>query len=232
MDVVLPAGLDVPVWSALNGRWRLLAQGDDAALRLDPAIGPFAAARDEAPDSQSALAALCVPGEEIWLVQRAPIAPPPGLDVVATPELLQMAAPALTPGQHSIDYIELGAADGAEMHALASLTRPGPFEARTHELGGFIGVRSGGRLIAMAGERMRPDGACEVSGVCTHPDHRGCGLARALMAAVARRIVARGDMPFLHVYPSNVGAIALYESLGFTIKRPMHLMIARRPAAD
>ena len=72
-------------------------------------------------------------------------------------------------------------------------------------------------LIAMAGERMRPDGACEVSGVCTHPDHRGRGLARALMAAVARRIVARGDMPFLHVYPSNVGAIALYESLGFTI---------------
>lgn len=232
MDFVLPAGLDAPVWSALNGRWRHLAQGDDAALRLDPAIGPFAAARDEAPDSLLALAALCAPGKEIWLVQRAPIAPPPGLEVVATPELLQMAAPALVPGQRSIDYIELGAADGAEMHALASMTRPGPFEARTHELGGFIGVRSGGRVIAMAGERMRPDGACEVSGVCTHPDHRGRGLARALMAAVARRIVARGDTPFLHVYPSNVGAIALYESLGFTIKRPMHLMIARRPAAD
>ena len=157
MDFVLPAALDAPVWSALNGGWRHLAQGDEAALRLDPAIGPFAAARDEAPDSLLALAALCAPGEEIWLVQRARIAPPPGLDVVATPELLQMAAPALTPGEHSIDYIELGAADGAEMHALASMTRPGPFEARTHELGGFIGMRSGGRLIAMAGERMRPE---------------------------------------------------------------------------
>jgi len=71
----------------------------------------------------------------------------------------------------------------------------------------------------MAGERMKPDGYTEVSGVCTHPDHRGRGYARALMRHVAQRILDRGEQPFLHAYASNRGAIALYESLGFTVLR-------------
>jgi hypothetical protein len=71
----------------------------------------------------------------------------------------------------------------------------------------------------MAGERMKPDGFTEVSGVCTHPDHRGRGYAGALMRLVARRILDRGETPFLHAYASNTGAIALYETLGFTLRR-------------
>ncbi|WP_163317661.1 GNAT family N-acetyltransferase, partial [Enterobacter hormaechei] len=70
-------------------------------------------------------------------------------------------------------------------------------------------------LIAMAGERMRTPGFTEVSGVCTHPDFRGAGLAGKLMRAVAARIVARGELPFLHAYADNASAIALYERLGY-----------------
>jgi predicted GNAT family acetyltransferase len=80
----------------------------------------------------------------------------------------------------------------------------------------------------MAGERMRMPGLCEVSGVCTHPDHRGRGLAGALMSIVAERIIACGETPFLHSYAHNEGAIALYESLGFRIRTNVELTIVTR----
>jgi predicted GNAT family acetyltransferase len=90
-------------------------------------------------------------------------------------------------------------------------------------------VRHEGRLIAMAGERMRMQGYCEVSGVCTHPDFQGRGLAGALMSIVAGRIIERGETPFLHSYAYNASAIALYESLGFRIRAEIGLTVLTRP---
>ena len=115
--------------------------------------------------------------------------------------------------QFAVDVLQ--EADAAEMLALAELTRPGPYRLGSHRFGRFIGVREQGRLIAMAGERMRMPGMAEVSAVCTHPDHRGHGYAGALMRIVAERILARGERPMLHSYADNAGAIALYRSLGF-----------------
>lgn len=102
--------------------------------------------------------------------------------------------------------------------SFALLTRPGPFRARTHTLGRFIGVRENGRLIAMAGERLHLDGFREVSGVCTHPEARGRGLAEALSRAVAQRILDDGEIPFLHAYAINEPALAIYRKLGFTLR--------------
>ena len=51
----------------------------------------------------------------------------------------------------------------------------------------------------MAGERMQDRHFREVSGVCTHPDQQGRGLARRLTELVVRRELARGETPFLHV---------------------------------
>ncbi|MFO1274404.1 MAG: GNAT family N-acetyltransferase, partial [Rubrivivax sp.] len=110
-------------------------------------------------------------------------------------------------------------------------TEPGPFLARTHAMGRFIGVREQGRLLAMAGERFRPEGWTEVSGVCTHPEARGRGLARALSAAVSARIQARGETPFLHAWQSNVAAIRLYESLGFVLRCEVDVAVLEKPAA-
>jgi len=114
------------------------------------------------------------------------------------------------------------------MLALATETRPGPFFARTHQLGDFVGVKAGGRLIAMAGERMKPEGYTEVSGVCTDPGHRGRGYAGALMRVVAHRILARGETPFLHSYAHNTGAIGLYQSLGFALRSEMTMQVLSR----
>jgi predicted GNAT family acetyltransferase len=176
------------------------------------------------------LAALVQPGEDsVYLLQVPPIVTPPGLVAEKTAQGVQMVA--TRPLQPDDGVQLLGDADAAEMLALARLTEPGPFLARTHTMGRFVGLRVDGRLAAMAGERMRFPGHVEISGVCTHPDFRGRGLARRLSAAVAAHVQQRGDLPFLHAWATNRAAIALYESLGFTIRTPVQVAVLRRAPA-
>lgn len=220
----LHAALDGPVWSALHGGHRHLALGGALAKRYPRDIGPFAAlAADEAP-AWAALAELLVPGEAAMLVTPDALAAPAPSGLLSTPlePVLQMVATRALPAA-ALPFEVLGDADADQMRALAGLTNPGPFAARTHRLGEFIGVREGGMLAAMTGERMRPDGAIEVSAVCVHPAHRGKAFARQLLAERTRRIMAAGRQPFLHVYPSNQGAIALYEALGYVVRKRLHL---------
>jgi predicted GNAT family acetyltransferase len=219
--------LDRPAWSALVGRQAGLARGDPAlAVRMDADFGMFAGAAESTADAQSALAGLIEPPQDLWLVEPEPQAAPPGLVVRTHAACWQMVAERLTPApDRPLEVLPLGDADAPDMVTLAALTRPGPFFPRTHRLGDFIGLRQDGALVAMAGERLRPDGFTEVSGVCTHPDHRGRGYAGALMRRVAAKILARGETPFLHAYAGNTGAIALYESLGFVLRREVVLTV-------
>jgi ribosomal protein S18 acetylase RimI-like enzyme len=220
--------LDRPVWSALTGGWSPLAEASGAALRLPRDYGPFAATPGLDAGSLAGLAGF-EPGEDgLWLVEAGAVEAPPGLAAVHHARCVQMTTDDVAPADPEFDVLPLGETDAGEMLALARLTRPGPFASRTHRLGGFIGVRREGRLAAMAGERMKLDGFTEVSGVCTHPDHRGRGYASALMRLAARRILERGETPFLHVYEANAAAIALYETLGFRIRRKVVLTVLNR----
>lgn len=224
--------LDQPVWNALNTGWSHLAQGAGAALRLDPHFGPFAGSADGSPEARSALYDIAPENREIWVVEEGEVPPPPGMTVVRAAPLAQMVAGEINPVSCEAPYLDLTDNDAEAMRALAELTKPGPFATRTHELGHFVGIKENGRLIAMAGERMRLPGLTEVSGVCTHPDARGRGLAGALMSVVMTRMIEKGETPFLHSYASNSGAIALYERLGFRIRKAMTVTIlARDPAA-
>jgi len=212
--------LDRPAWSALTGRQAHLAIVRGGARRYDPAYGVFAAVDDPTGESLADLAELVRAHGDVALLEADPPTGAPGTGVASQEPGVQMVAERIGPAPPpDFEMIPLTDADGPEMLALATLTRPGPFFERTHQLGDFFGVRVGGRLAAMAGERMKPEGATEVSGVCTHPDHRGRGYAGHLTRLVAGRILARGETPFLHAYASNRAAIALYETLGFTLRR-------------
>lgn len=210
--------LDRPVWNALTTRWAAIAEGDARAWRVDRDYGVFGAAADHSPESLTALAALVPEQGELWMVERADWPAPPGTRFARQAECVQMICDGLSSGKApGFEIVELGEDDAPAMYDLAMLTRPGPYAAHTNRLGDFIGVKRDGALIAMAGERMKMPGLSEVSGVCTHPDHRGRGYAGGLMRVVAARMLARGETPWLHAYASNVGAIALYESLGFRL---------------
>ena len=207
--------LDRPVWSSLASVHAAFAVGGERARRFAPDIGPLAGARDDEPESLAELAALVPADGTLLVLQVDPIVLPPGTVVTVDAPGVQMVLDKLTDVAPDDRIVPLGDADRPAMLELATLTKPGPFGARTSALGEFFGVKEVGQLIAMAGERMKQPGFVEVSGVCTHPTARGRGLARTLSAHVARRILARGELPYLHSYAANAAAIALYESLGF-----------------
>lgn len=219
-----------PVWNALATRHDRFAVGGDRARRFAPDIGPLAGARDDDPASLAALAALvgAGAGDALILLQADPVVLPDELVATTASPGVQMVLDRLADVPDDPRIVPLSADDAPAMLALATLTKPGPFAARTHALGDFVGVKDGGVLIAMAGERMKHAGYTEVSGVCTHPEARGRGLARTLSAHVARRILARGETPYLHAYAANTAAIQLYETLGFQLHRAMHVAVISR----
>ncbi|SCE15528.1 FR47-like protein, partial [Streptomyces sp. BpilaLS-43] len=127
------------------------------------------------------------------------------------------------------EAVLLGPRDVPDMLELVARTRPGPFLPGTVELGTYLGVRRAGVLVAMAGERLHPPGWTEISGVCTDESVRGQGLATRLIRAVAHGIRERGETPFLHAASSNTGAVRLYESLGFRLRRRTAFLSALVP---
>lgn len=219
-DVAL---LDRPIWSALTTSHRHLAEGGSLALRYPVDMTPFADVVDMSAASFAALGDLMLPSQVVALFTPEPVEAPAGFKVVLADTGEQMiGSPADSP-LRDVEIVRLGAADVPAMVALTTLTKPGPFAARTHELGTFLGIRAGGELVAMTGERMKPGKFVEMTAVCVHPDYRGRGYAQALLAAVARQIEARGEIPFLHVFSHNASAIALYQRQGMRIRRRLHV---------
>src|ERR1700754_210466 len=109
------------------------------------------------------------------------------------------------------------------MVALTDIAFPGFFRARTCEMGSYYGVRAGGELIAMGGERLMLEGYPEISGICTHPEHRGKGLAAGLIWRLVRKHRREGQVSWLHVAARNQHAIDLCRRLGFKVARKVML---------
>lgn len=224
-----PSPLDRPAWASLTTHQAHMAVGGALARRYADDINLFACARDDSDDDAHALASLIPPDRPVYVLQVPNVRVPPGcVELVGRPGVQMIATRPQRPDDAGDTWIDLGDDDAPDMLELARLTQPGPFLARTHTMGRFIGVRVDGRLAAMAGERMRMPGYTEISAVCTHPDFRGRGLARALSSAVAARIEARGERPFLHAWADNHAAIALYETLGFVLRADVHAKVIGR----
>ncbi|MBW8880445.1 MAG: GNAT family N-acetyltransferase [Asticcacaulis sp.] len=222
--------LENPAWSALNGRHAHLAIGDGPVRRYPAKVSPFAAI--EKPSALPVLAERMTPGDNAVLWSPIDLDTPDGLELMIRFPVQQMVAYNFHPADVPDNVPALTADDVPDMLELTSLTKPGPFGTRTREMGYYIGLRENGRLIAMAGERMKPDGFNEISAICTHPDAQGRGLARRLSSIIGRRIVAEGRTPFLNVLPENVRAIGLYESMGFRNSILMRVHLYRKPGGD
>jgi predicted GNAT family acetyltransferase len=203
------------VWHALHTKHRHFAISAGDACRYPAGVAPFAAVAAPTVAALLELHSLLVPGESVWIPGE--IFPrPPEVSFEQSLECLQMVLPAeITPPAPTIEILQLSCTNAPEMVALTTLAFPGFFRSRTCEMGTYYGIRSEGELIAMGGERLTLDGYPEISGVCTHPAHRGKGCAAALMWQLARDHRRDGLISWLHVSSTNHHAIELYQRMGF-----------------
>jgi hypothetical protein len=199
--------LDRPIWSALTTRQQGLAEGGALARRYPPAIAPFADMVDMSPKSFAALGAILSGSEIAVLFTPDAVTAPDEFKIVLAETGEQMIGTAAESSLPGVEIVTLGVNDVPEMIALTELTKPGPFSARTHELGTFLGIRIDGQLVAMTGERMKPGNYTEMTAVCVHPITaaavtRKCCLAR-LPARSCRAERFRSCMCFRTTHPRS-----------------------------
>ncbi len=224
--------LENVIWQALTTRQTQFAEASGNARRFMREVTLLSAFQELSDEGYYSLAELVGPDGTAAVFLDHPYETRSGWEVVATAPLLQMicenGSALATLDDSKIEITELGPQDSAETIELTSLTKPGPFGSRTHELGNYFGIRQNGKLVAMSGERLKVPGHTEVSAVCTHPEHTGKGYAAVLMSEVMRRIRERGETAFLHVRGDNARAIALYERLGFRTRKRGHFAVLRK----
>jgi len=223
--------LDNVIWQALTTRQTSFAQASGSARKFLSDVGPLSAFGNGEADGFESLAALLGDQDLGVLFLDHPYEAREGWEWIAGAALVQMVgekAGAVTHASGKHELVELGLCDSPDMIELTHLTKPGPFGRRTHELGTYLGIRNGNKLVAMAGERLKVPGFTEVSAVCTHPDYLGRGYASTLMVELMRRIRDRDETPFLHVRGDNDRAIALYGSLGFRARWTGHFAVLKK----
>lgn len=219
--------LENPVWYALASRQGDLKIGQGVAGRFPPKVSRFVGMETPTAKGFSALAGIVEPEETVALLTVDQLVIPRGWRITRSRDLVQMiysgpkldAVPAL---------VRLGVTDVPEMLALAEVTQPGPFLPGTISMGSYLGIRSPeGKLVAMAGERLRLEEYTEISAVCTDPAFRGLGYAKKLVLALLAKAGAENRTAFLHV-KGEISAKDLYEALGFRESRRLKLTVIRR----
>ncbi|MGC4960860.1 GNAT family N-acetyltransferase [Gordonia sp. DT101] len=218
MESSTSSPLDNPALAALAGPHARFAERHGNAVRYQPDVCPMAALPDDPTAADWADAAMLVGAGTSIFVPVVDVTPPADWGLQMRMKGVQMVDDAVASAPDD-EAVELTADDVPEMLDLVRRTEPGPFRPRTIELGTYLGIRRGGRLVAMGGERLHLPGWTEISAVCTDPDNQGQGLGSRLIRALAHGIRLRGEVPFLHASASNTTAIRLYETLGFALRR-------------
>ena len=220
--------LDNIVWHTLTGPHARFAAGTADARRYARGFSPIVGFADPTCPNWDALAAYCEPGEHFYCDGWSG-APPSGWRLDTESTMFKMVWEADIPAaEEEPEALMLGPQHAQQAFELADLTRPGPFGPRTIELGEYFGCFEGERLVAMAGERMHAGSLREISGVCTHPDFQGRGLARRLVTKLIVRQMRRNETPFLHVMHDNRSAHRLYERMGFRDYRESAVRVMSR----
>jgi ribosomal protein S18 acetylase RimI-like enzyme len=220
---VLPDALfSNPAWHALQTKHRNLALSNGAACRYPADVAPLAALAEPTPAAFRQLRELLAAGESIW-IYGANFPAVPDFSFGRMLDCLQMfIPPEVAPPEPMPGIVDLVPAHADEMVALTDIAFPGFYRRRTYAMGVYRGVRVNGELVAMAGERLMLEGYPEISGVCTHPAHRGQGYAPGLIWQLVRAHRLHGLQSWLHVAVTNP-ALSLYERMGFQTARRITL---------
>jgi len=207
--------LDNIMWNCLSGPHTKFATGSGAVRRYAPGFSPIVGCENPQQPDFEALQRFCEPGDSFYFdIWSGPA--PAGWRIDKEAHMFKMVWEAPIPGEDAAPAaVRLRPEHYEQAVQLARLTNPGPFGIRTPELGEYFGFFEGDQLIAMAGERMCAGDLHEVSGICTHPDFQGRGLARKLTLKLVRRQMQRGKTSFLHVMSHNTPARGLYGKMGF-----------------
>lgn len=207
--------LDNLFWHTFTGPHAHLVAGTDRAKRYQRGLSPMLGFPDQAHPDFTGLEAFFDPGERVYTDGWSG-AVPEGWQLEMESTMFKMIWTGRSPEMDAAPgAIRLGPEHAEAALELATLTKPGPFGLRTIELGEYFGIFEGSRLVAMAGERLHAGNLREISGVCTHPDFQGRGLAKRLMLKLIRREMGRGETPCLHVASANTAAHDLYLRMGF-----------------
>jgi len=224
-DGTMSEPLDNPVWHSLIGAHAHFASGEGLARHYPRDVAPFSGIESASAAAYADLAAHLPPTAEARLFRPTDEPLPEGwIKVDAFPMLQMVARNAPIAASGAPSPAILNSEDIGAMMELVAIAKPGPFGARTPQLGAYLGIREGGHIIALAGERMRVPGYVELSGICTHPSARGRGLAARLTGRLMQAALARGDVPFLHVRAENRAAVSLYRRLGFEVRREIWVL--------
>jgi ribosomal protein S18 acetylase RimI-like enzyme len=213
--------LDNPVWHTLRGAHANLAVTEGDVLRYPPAYAPFVSVDGEravVENSQSL-------DSKRYFLGPIPAEIPSDWHPSPPSPVLQMVRPFGGNPPDQTRAVLLTDIHRDAMNALTAVAFPDFFRNQTADLGPYYGVVVDGELVSMAGERMSVPGAQEISGVCTAPGYTGQGFGRDVMLALVARHHALGVASFLHVSESNVGAIRLYEKLGFIRRAVLPLTV-------
>lgn len=213
------AKLDAPAWNALTSVQQNFATGTAHVKRYRQGILPFAACEPGHEKEIDAITTMLQPGEIFYLIGELP--PLPAYlavlkELPCVQMVLQKPVPAI---ENNATVLPLTAADKDDMFTLINKVQPGYYAPETYQLGNYFGIRQEGKLVAIAGERMRLNGLTEISAICTDPNYVGRKYAQQLIAALCQHNLQQGITPFLHVIETNERAIRLYEYMGFVIRR-------------
>jgi GNAT superfamily N-acetyltransferase len=209
--------LDNPAWGALTSEHAHFAKGTAQAKRYPQEVLPFTAVESTQDNSIAALDAWIDPGESFFIIGALPVLPQ-GWTVeneLPCAQMVLKSLPAPLPATDTALISLLGPEDANDMYQLINSIQPGYYKPDTRLLGNYYGIRLEGRLVAMAGERMRMTGFTELSAICTHPDFTGRGYAQKLITRLCHQQAENGITSFLHVALSNERAVRLYEHMGF-----------------
>jgi len=229
MHTVSTSILDNPIWHALTTNNSHLSAGNESVKYMDPEVGLFAAMLEINTDGLLHLAEIVEPLRKIILFVPEVLEIPYCWEIKLHRGLLQMIYTSKTVDfEDTKDIRALSTNDVPQMLGLTKLTNPGPFFLRTIELGNYEGIFNGEQLIAMAGQRLRPGPYTEISAVCTDPEFLGKGYASMLIKSQIKTILERQQIPFLHLFPENKRALAVYEKLGFSVRKELQVYFLER----